>query len=106
MIEVKNIFENISMDNDISEKKFLRFLNNTLNEIASELPLKSKANLSKIFSVTDNINLDFRYEGPITDNIMYQITNNVDFKSEFLRKLDNVNKAIWMENCKGRRIKG
>lgn len=106
MIDAKNLFESLSLQDEISERKFINFLNNTLNEVSCAIPSKDKSKLSKVFTIADSIDLDSRYESCIVDNIMFLNTAKTDYKSEFVRKLANANNSVFKENCKGRKLKG
>lgn len=102
------MFEKVSLKTPIEQRKFFNYFDDSVNELLSLYDLvivegkTYEAPTTDLYA--DNVVLPL-YHNAIIDNILYMISNDTNYKSEFVRKSKDAYLKYWNDKAKGKRIR-
>lgn len=100
-----DLFERVNIVASISQRAFIDYYINSVNELMGLYGEKYVIQRNKEFdgNISDiraeNVIMPL-YDVPTVDNILYCITGNQEYKSEFLRKADEAYRKYWRDGAK------
>ena len=102
------IYEKISLKAPIEQRKFFNYFDDSVNELLSLYDIvliedkEYEAPTTDLYA--DNVVLPL-YHNAIVDNILFMISNDANYKSEFIRKSKDAYLKYWNDKAKGKRIR-
>ena len=106
---ILEIFEKVNLVTPIEQRRFFNFFEDTVNELQSLYGdfgdfvfIKGMEYTPPKKLTDDNVVLPL-YHNAIVDNILFLITNEENYKGEFIRKSNDAYHKYWNDNAKGRR---
>jgi hypothetical protein len=102
------IYEKISLKAPIEQRKFFNYFDDSVNELLSLYDIvliedkEYEAPTTDLYA--DNVVLPL-YHNAIVDNILFMISNDANYKSEFIRKSKDAYLRYWNDKAKGKRIR-
>ena len=98
------MYEKISLKAPIEQRKFFNYFDDSVNELMSMYDIVIAEGKTFEAPTTDlygdNVVLPL-YHNAIVDNILYMISNEADYKSEFIRKSKDAYLKYWKDKAKG-----
>lgn len=102
------MYEKVSLKTPIEQRKFFNYFDDSVNELLSLYDLvivEDKAYEAPTTDLyEDNVVLPL-YHNAIIDNVLYMISNDMNYKSEFIRKSKEAYLKYWNDKAKGKRIR-
>lgn len=108
ILNLIDIFEKVSCENSIEQRRFLNFFDMTvteLNAMYDNFVFEKNTEYKTPEALSDEINILPLYHNAIVDNIIFLSTGKDFQKSEFLRKSRNAYLKYWNDNAKGKKVK-
>lgn len=102
------MYEKISLKTPIEQRKFFNYFDDSVNELMSMYDLviidgkTYEAPTTDLY--VDNVVLPL-YHNAIIDNILFMVSNDANYKSEFVRKSKEAYLKYWKDKAKGKRIR-
>jgi hypothetical protein len=102
---ILEMFEKISLKTPIEQRKFFNYYDDSVNELLATYDIviedgKTYAPITDLYE--DNVVLPL-YHNAIVDNILFMISNEAEYKSEFIRKSKDAYLKYWKDKAKGTR---
>ena len=98
------MYEKISLKAPIEQRKFFNYFDDSVNELMAMYDIviaEGKTYESPTTDLySDNVVLPL-YHNAIVDNILFMISNEAEFKSEFIRKSKDAYLKYWKDKAKG-----
>lgn len=105
---ILEIFEKVSLKTPIEQRKFFNYYDDSVNELLSlyeYVLVEGKTHDAPTTDLYgDSVVLPL-YHNAIVDNILFMVSNDTNYKSEFLRKSKDAYLKYWHDKAKGKRIK-
>lgn len=106
---ILGIYEKVSLKAPIEQRKFFNYFDDSVNELLSLYNGYVIAEDKKFEAPTtdlyvDNVVLPL-YHNAIIDNILFMVTEDANYKSEFIRKSKDAYLKYWNDKAKGRRVR-
>ena len=102
------IYEKISLKAPIEQRKFFNYFDDSVNELLSLYDIvliEGKAFEAPTTDLyEDNVVLPL-YHNAIIDNILFMVSNDANYKSEFVRKSKEAYLKYWKDKAKSKRIR-
>jgi hypothetical protein len=100
---ILEMFEKISLKTPIEQRKFFNYYDDSVNELMATYDIviedgKTYAPITDLYE--DNVVLPL-YHNAIVDNILFMISNEAEYKSEFIRKSKDAYLSYWNDKAKG-----
>lgn len=100
-----DLFEHVNITANIPQRIFIDYYITSVNELIAMYGEKYVIRRDKVFngdisSIRDENVIMPLFDIPVIDNILYYITGNGDYKSEFIRKSDNAYCKYWSDGAK------
>ena len=100
---ILEMFEKISLKTPIEQRKFFNYYDDSVNELMATYDIviedgKTYAPITDLYD--DNVVLPL-YHNAIVDNILFMISNEAEYKSEFIRKSKDAYLSYWNDKAKG-----
>lgn len=102
------MYEKISLKTPIEQRKFFNYFDDSVNELMSMYDLviidgkTYEAPTTDLY--VDNVVLPL-YHNAIIDNILFMVSNDANYKSEFVQKSKEAYLKYWKDKAKGKRIR-
>lgn len=102
------MYEKVSLKTPIEQRKFFNYFDDSVNELMSMYDLviidgkTHEAPTTDLYG--DNVVLPL-YHNAIIDNILFMVSNDTNYKSEFIRKSKDAYLKYWNDKAKGKRIR-
>lgn len=102
------MYEKISLKTPIEQRKFFNYFDDSVNELMSMYDLviidgkTYEAPTTDLY--VDNVVLPL-YHNAIIDNILFMVSNDANYKSEFVRKSKEAYLKYWKDKAKSKRIR-
>lgn len=102
---ILEMYEKISLKTPIEQRKFFNYYDDSVNELLATYDIvieddKTYAPITDLYE--DNVVLPL-YHNAIVDNILFMISNEAEYKSEFIRKSKDAYLKYWKDKAKGAR---
>ncbi len=102
---ILEMYEKISLKTPIEQRKFFNYYDDSVNELLSSYDIvieegKTYAPITDLYE--DNVVLPL-YHNAIVDNILFMISDEANYKSEFIRKSKDAYLKYWKDKAKGTR---
>lgn len=102
---ILEMYEKISLKTPIEQRKFFNYYDDSVNELLATYDIviedgKTYAPITDLYE--DNVVLPL-YHNAIVDNILFMISNEAEYKSEFIRKSKDAYLKYWKDKAKGTR---
>lgn len=98
------MYEKISLKAPIEQRKFFNYFDDSVNELMSKYDIVIADGKTYEAPTTDlygdNVVLPL-YHNAIVDNILFMISNEEVYKSEFIRKSKDAYLKYWNDKAKG-----
>ena len=99
------MYEKISLKSPIEQRKFFNYYDDSVNELLATYDIvieedKTYAPITDLYE--DNVVLPL-YHNAIVDNILFMISNEEFYKSEFIRKSKEAYLKYWKDKAKSTR---
>jgi hypothetical protein len=98
------MYEKISLKTPINQRKFFNYYDDSVNELLSMYDIVIAEDKAFEAPTTDlygdNVVLPL-YHNAIVDNILYMISDEANYKSEFIRKSKDAYLKYWNDKAKG-----
>ena len=98
------MYEKVSLKATIEQRKFFNYFDDSVNELLALYDIvliegKSfEATTTDLYA--DNVVLPL-YHNAIVDNILFMISEDANYKSEFIRKSKDAYSKYWRDKAKG-----
>ena len=102
---ILEIFEKISLKAPIEQRKFFNYYNDSVNELMSmyDIVIEEGKTYAPITDLYENNVVLPLYHNAIVDNILFMVSNEEIYKSEFIRKSKDAYLKYWRNKAKGTR---
>ncbi len=103
---ILNIYEKVSLKTPIEQRAFFNYYDDSVKELLSLYDLvivegkTYEAPTVDLYS--DNVVLPL-YHNAIVDNILFAVSGDANYKSEFIRKSKDAYLKYWNDKAKGKR---
>lgn len=108
-MNTKSLYETVTLRANCSHNTFITHLDLTVKSlISSRKPsyvVIGNYKYTKPQSINDDIPIFEDYFSAIVANILYLLSGNIDFKSEFHMESDNAYKSVWSKKARGKKIR-
>lgn len=105
---ILEMFEKVSLKTPIEQRKFFNYYDDSVNELLSLYDfvlVDGKTHETPTTDLyADSVVLPL-YHNAIVDNILFMVSNDTNYKSEFLRKSKDAHLKYWHDKAKGKRIR-
>ena len=106
---IKDIYETVEMTSACSQPKFLSYLDTTVKSLIAKYGVKRVIEdraYVKPTSISDDLPVKAEYLNAIVDNILYLVTGNPDFKTDYIAEAEYAYKTVWNAAVKGLKMVG
>ena len=106
---VKDIYETVLTSAECSQPKFLTHLDTTARSLIAKYGIRRVIDDNayiKPQSITGDYPVKEEYFNAVVSNILYLITGNGDYKTDFMAEAEYAYKTIWSGSMKGLRMVG
>ena len=99
---ILEIFEKISLKAPIEQRKFFNYYNDSVNELMSmyDIVIEEGKTYAPITDLYENNVVLPLYHNAIVDNILFMVSNEEIYKSEFIRKSKDAYLKYWRNKAK------
>lgn len=100
------MYEKVNLKLPTDQRKFFNYFNDTVDELVALYEDSVITSLKKYKAITDLTDDNFvqpLYHNAMVDNILFYLTNEPDYKSEFIRKSKEAWLKYWNERANGKR---
>ena len=106
---ILEIYEKVNLRTPIEQRKFFNYFDDSVTELLSmydDLVIIDGRirNVPTMDLYEDNVVRPL-YHNAIVDNILFYISNDANYKSEFLRKSKEAYLKYWSDKAKGKRVR-
>ncbi|MBE6599127.1 MAG: hypothetical protein E7638_06775 [Ruminococcaceae bacterium] len=106
---IKDIYEAVVMTSPCSQPKFLRFLDTTVRSLTAKYGIGRVIN-DKAYMTPEGIDGDLPLKEPyfnaVVSNILFLLTGNTDYKTDYMAEAEYAYKTVWRTDMKGLRMVG
>lgn len=102
---ILEMYEKISLKAPIEQRKFFNYYDDSVNELMStyDIVIEDGKTYAPITDLYENNVVLPLYHNAIVDNILFMISNEEIYKSEFIRKSKEAYLSYWNKKAKGTR---
>ena len=100
------MYEKINLKAPIEQRKFFNYFDDSVNELQALYDMVFEEGKTHEAPTTDlyaDIVVLPLYHNAIVDNILFMISNDTNYKSEFIRKSKDAYLKYWNDKAKGKR---
>ena len=99
------MYEKVSLKAPIEQRKFFNYYDDSVNELLALYDSYVIAKGKKFEAPTTDLYAEIvvlpLYHNAIVDNILFMISEDANYKSEFIRKSKDAHLKYWREHAKG-----
>lgn len=95
---IKDIYEAVVMSAACPQPKFLSCLDTTVRSLTTKYGFKRIINdnaYAKPVDINGDLPVKDEYFNAIVDNILYLVTQNPDYKTDFMAEAEYAYKSVW-----------
>lgn len=102
---ILEMYEKISLKAPIEQRKFFNYYDDSVNELMAtyDIVIEDGKTYAPITDLYENNVVLPLYHNAIVDNILFMISNETNYKSEFIRKSKEAYLSYWNKKAKGTR---
>ena len=108
-MNTKSLYDTITLRSPCSHNKFLTYLDLTVRSLISQHKASYVIEGSKNYitpqSVNDDIPIHEEYYSAIINNIMFLLTGDTTYKSDFVYEADSAYISVWSKKARGKKIR-
>lgn len=107
-MSITEIYEKVNLEVPIEQRRFLNYLNDTVNELMAmynNFVINKGSEYTPITSLSEKDIVLPLYHEAIVDNIIFLVNGEESRKNEFIRKSRNAFLKYWNDNARCRKLK-
>ncbi len=106
---IRDIYETVVLTEPCSQPVFLGHLDTTARSLMAKYGMKRVINdgvYAKPRDINGDIAVKDEFRGALVSNILFLLTGNPDYRSDFYMEADNAYRTVWRDHMKGVRMVG